>query len=189
MKLTPKQKIFVDEYLVDLNATRAYKVAYPSCKKEETASVNSSRVLRNAKVKEYIDKRMKDRQERTEITQDNVLKELAKIAFANGSDFAKVVEKSYMKPKLDKSGNPTGELEEVVYKTVEIINTEELPEDKKAAISGIKETKFGIAVESCDKVKALELLGKHLGMFKENVNLKADIEGQHEISVNIKVID
>ena len=29
MALTPKQKLFVDEYLVDLNATRAYKVAYP----------------------------------------------------------------------------------------------------------------------------------------------------------------
>mgnify|MGYP001561376395 FL=1 len=94
MKLTPKQKIFVDEYLVDLNATRAYKVAYPSCKKEETINAAASRMLRNVKVKDHIDKRMKDREKRTEITQDFVLKELYSIAAAKGSDFSKIVEKS-----------------------------------------------------------------------------------------------
>ena len=35
MALTPKQKIFADEYLIDLNATRAYKVAYPRVKNED----------------------------------------------------------------------------------------------------------------------------------------------------------
>ena len=58
-KLTEKQKRFVNEYLVDLNATRAYKVAYPSYKKEETINAAASRMLRNVKVKEYIDKRMR----------------------------------------------------------------------------------------------------------------------------------
>ena len=50
MALTAKQKIFADEYLIDLNATRAYKVAYPKVKKDETAAANSSRMLRNDKV-------------------------------------------------------------------------------------------------------------------------------------------
>lgn len=54
-KLTPNQKIFADEYLIDLNATRAYKTAYKNIKKDETAAVNGSRLLRNAKVKKYID--------------------------------------------------------------------------------------------------------------------------------------
>lgn len=58
MKLTEKQKIFVNEYLVDLNATRAYKVAYPNVKKDDTAAVNGNRLLRNAKVKEYLNERM-----------------------------------------------------------------------------------------------------------------------------------
>ena len=40
--MTEKQKIFADEYLIDLNATRAYRVAYPSVKKEETARVNGA---------------------------------------------------------------------------------------------------------------------------------------------------
>lgn len=175
MKLTPKQKAFVDEYLVDLNATRAYKVAYPSCKKEETINAAASRMLRNVKVKEYIDKRMKDREKRTEITQDFVLKELYAIASARGSDFAKVVKRSYMRPILDKEGNPTGEEEEVFYKDVELTLTDDLPEDKKKAIAAIKQTKFGIEVASCDKVRALELLGKHLGMFKDKVEIEGEI--------------
>ena len=52
--MTDAQKRFCDEYLIDLNATRAYKVAYKSCKKDETANVNGSRLLRNANVQEYI---------------------------------------------------------------------------------------------------------------------------------------
>lgn len=50
--MTEKQKIFADEYLIDLNATRAYRVAYPSVKKDETAAQAGSRMLRNVKVAE-----------------------------------------------------------------------------------------------------------------------------------------
>lgn len=53
--MTEKQKIFCDEYLKDLNATRAYKVAYPNIKKDEVARANSSRLLTNANIKNYID--------------------------------------------------------------------------------------------------------------------------------------
>lgn len=56
--MTDKQKIFADEYLIDLNGTRAYKVAYKSCKKDETASVNASKLLRNTKVKTYIEEQL-----------------------------------------------------------------------------------------------------------------------------------
>lgn len=45
--MTDAQKRFCDEYLIDLNATRAYKVAYPNCKKDETASAVGSRMLVN----------------------------------------------------------------------------------------------------------------------------------------------
>ena len=64
MALTPKQKIFSNEYLIDLNATRAYKVAYPKVKKDESARVNGSKLLTNANVAAYIEKRMKDREQR-----------------------------------------------------------------------------------------------------------------------------
>ena len=58
--MTKKQKIFADEYLIDLNATRAYRVAYPSVKKDETARANASRLLTNANVKKYIDDRLEE---------------------------------------------------------------------------------------------------------------------------------
>lgn len=53
--MTEKQKIFCDEYLKDLNAARAYKVAYPKVKKDEVARANASRLLTNANIKNYID--------------------------------------------------------------------------------------------------------------------------------------
>lgn len=176
-KLTDKQRIFVNEYLVDLNATRAYKKAYPSCKKEETAAQAGSRMLRNVKVKEYIDKRMKEREIRTEITQDKVLQELATIAFSNGTDFAKVVEKPIIMngiPVLDEEGNQR------TYKDVELEVTDNLTMNKKRAITAIKNTKFGISVETADKVKALELLGKHLGMFKDKLEVTGKINNPYE---------
>lgn len=57
-KLTEKQKLFVDEYLIDLNATRAYKAVYPNVKKDSSAAVCATKLLRNAKVQEYIDQQL-----------------------------------------------------------------------------------------------------------------------------------
>lgn len=58
MGMTEKQKRFADEYLIDLNGTRAYKVAYPRVKSDAAASVNASRMLRIAKVRIYIDEQL-----------------------------------------------------------------------------------------------------------------------------------
>lgn len=84
--MTRKQQRFADEYLVDLNGTRAYKAAYPSVKRDETARANASRLLTNANVQSYIQERMKDRQERTQIDQDRVLREVSEIAFDRESE-------------------------------------------------------------------------------------------------------
>jgi phage terminase small subunit len=58
-KLTDKQMIFANEYLIDLNATRAYKKAYPNVKKDSVAASAAVRMLRNVKVKNYIDEQLK----------------------------------------------------------------------------------------------------------------------------------
>lgn len=58
--MTEKQKIFADEYLIDLNATRAYRVAYPAVKKDETAKSAGSRMLTNVNVKKYINERLEE---------------------------------------------------------------------------------------------------------------------------------
>lgn len=56
--MTNRQRKFADEYVIDCNATRAYRAAYPNVKKDETASVNASRLLSNANVKNYVEERL-----------------------------------------------------------------------------------------------------------------------------------
>lgn len=60
MKLTPKQKAFADYYIQTGNATESYKKAYESCKKDETARANASRMLTNANVVAYIEEKQKE---------------------------------------------------------------------------------------------------------------------------------
>lgn len=160
MSLTEKQKRFVDEYLIDLNATRAYKKAYPNCKKDETASSNGSRLLANEKVAAYVEQRMKKREKRTEITQDRVIKELANIGFLD------------VRKLFDKNGIPIKitELDDETAASIIGVKTKELYDKQGEFIGFEKEYKLA------DKKGALELLGKHLGMFKSKVEVSGDIE-------------
>ena len=155
-KLTPKQKLFADEYLIDLNATRAYKAAYKSVKKDETARTNGSRMLTNANVSKYIKERMNERSKRTEITH-NVLKELATIAFAKVTDFVTI-----------ENG------------VVIVKDTKDIPKDLLPAIASIKEGKNGIEVSFYNKDKSLELLGRHLGMFNDKIEVSGTINNPME---------
>ena len=173
-KLTPKQQRFADEYLVDLNGKQA---AIRAGYSEKTAEAQASRLLSNAKVQHYIQKRKQDRVERTEITQDMVLYELASIAFSNAADYAKVVEKEATIQTddgeeiqiFDKDGNP------VMYRTVEPVLTSELTEKQKRALSVIKKGRDGFEIKPYDKLRALELLGKHIGMFQDRVEVTGEV--------------
>ena len=147
--LTEKQKRFADEYIIDLNATRAYKVAYPNVKNDETAKAAASRLLTNVNVKAYIDNLIYERAKRTEVTQDRVVKELAKIGFAKITDYVEIGYGGIVKVKA----------------------TDDIPKDKVGAIAGIKEGQNGIEIKMNDKVKALELLGRHLGMFTDKLQV------------------
>lgn len=79
MKLTEKQKRFCDEYLVDLNATRAYKKAYPNVKKDGTAAQAGSRMLRNVKVKDYIEQQLKKIEDKSIADATEVMKYLTSV--------------------------------------------------------------------------------------------------------------
>lgn len=140
--LTDKQKRFCDEYLIDLNATQA---AIRAGYSEESAGVIGAQNLTKTIIAEYINKRLNEREKRTEITQDFVLRELFNIASANGTDFALV----------DDLG------------LARIIPTSQVDESKRSAIAAIKAGANGTEVKTYDKIRALELIGKHLGMFSE----------------------
>lgn len=147
MALTPKQARFVDEYLIDLNATQAAIRAGYSAKRADAIGHEN---LRKPEIADAISERMKARSERTEITQDRVLAELAKIAFA---DQRKVM-----------TWGPDG---------VRLRDSVELTDDEAAIVSEVSETtsKDGgsLKLKTHDKVGALKLLGDHLGMWKQKI--------------------
>lgn len=150
-KLTAKQKKFVDEYLIDLNATQAAaRAGY------KDPNIGRQLITKN-NVSDYIQKRQSIREQRTEITQDKVLKELANIAFANGTDYAKVI----------KQGQCS---------IVGIVPTDQLTTEQKSAVACIKQTQAGVEIKLNDKLKALELIGKHLGMFDGHTQNEDDEE-------------
>lgn len=148
-KLTPKQQCFVDEYLVDLNATQA---AIRAGYSQKTANEQAARLLANVSVQAAIQAAMKSRQERTELTQDMVVKELARIAFGD--------------PRKVMTWGPSG---------VKLRDSKSLTDDEAAIVSEVSEsvTAAGgtLKLKTHDKVGALKLLGEHLGMFKQRVEL------------------
>lgn len=164
MKLTAKQIRFVDEYLVDFNATQAAIRAGYSPK---TAAAAAARLLRNVNIQAEIARRQKDLQRRTEISQDRVVKELARIAFADASDYACV--ETYMYENKDGTLSP--------LQVVSPKDTGVLSDDQRAAIAGIKQGANGIEIKLHDKIKALELLGRHIGMFNDKLSLSGSDGG------------
>lgn len=83
-KLTDKQKAFADYYIISMNATDAYKRAYPNVKTDNAAAVNGNKLLRNAKIQEYLSQNMQTRANATIATQDDILNKLTEIAFNDG---------------------------------------------------------------------------------------------------------
>ena len=154
-QLSEQRQRFVEEYLIDLNGTQAAIRAGYSVK---TAQEQSSRLLSNVMVQEAISKAMAARSKRTGINQDRIVLELARIAFVNIDDVVDT-ETGKILPNASR--------------------------DDLACIEGIKykesDNQFGGSVERevkvASKLKALELLGKHLGMWNDklDVNVTAPI--------------
>ena len=161
--LTAKQARFVEEYLVDLNATQA---AIRAGYSEKTAEQGAAQLLSNIKVSNAVLVAIAERSERTEITQDRVLGELAKIGF---SDIRNAVR--WGKSPIDKDAKNAGPNGLGLY-PVELIPSEDLDDDIAATVSEVSLTQTGIKIKTYDKLSALEKIGKHLGMFVDKGELK-----------------
>mgnify|MGYP002611998052 FL=1 len=147
--MTKKQKRFVEEYLIDLNATQA---AIRAGYSPETAYSIGSENLKKPEIRACIEKAMAERSKRTGINQDRIIMELAKIGLLNPKDLV--------------------DFDEATVK-------EEAAEEDLAAIASVRVKRFptkdgeGIEreIKMHDKTKALELLGRHFGMFKDKVEV------------------
>ena len=162
MKLTAKQIRFVDEYLVDFNGTQA---AIRAGYSEKTAAATAARLLRNVNIQAEISRRQKDLQRRTEVTQERVVMELARVAFADATDYVQV------ETRIINRGEVKVPIELAVHK-----ETAELSADQRAAIASIKQGANGVEIKLHDKIKALELLGRHIGMFNDKLEVKATVD-------------
>lgn len=154
--LTPKQQRFVDEYLVDLNATQAAIRAGYSAK---TARQVGAENLSKPAVAFAIQERQQKRAEKVEVTAERVLKELAVLAFLDPADMAAITAAS----------GP----EDIAA----------LPEHVRRAVAGWSWDKAGnFVVKLNSKQPALEALGRHLGMFKDKVEHSGPDGGPIELS-------
>lgn len=147
--MTKKQKRFIEEYLVDLNATQA---AIRAGYSPDTAGSIGSENLKKPEIRTRIEKAIAERSKRTGINQDRIVMELAKIALLNPKGLVNFDEATIKEDAAD---------EDVA--AVASVRVKRFP------------TKDGEGVERevkmYDKTKALELLGRHLGMFKDKVEV------------------
>lgn len=138
--MTDKQKRFCEEYMIDLNATQAaIRAGYSPKTAHQTGAENLSKPV----IQNCIAQLQAEQSRRTGVNADRVVRELARIAFANASD---LIDPETASVKLDAS------------------------RDDLAAVQSIKVKSFGEdglehEVKLADKLKALDLLGRHLGMF------------------------
>lgn len=156
MKLSLKQKRFVEEYLVDLNATQA---AIRAGYSKRTADKIGSENLAKPEINAAIQHAMEERARRTQITADRVIAEMARVAFLD----------------IGKAFNDDGSLKPI----------HEIDEDTRRAIAGLEVTTLTAEgapighlskIKLVDKLRALELLGKHLGMFNDKLTIAGDKE-------------
>ena len=151
MRLSEKQKRFCNEYLIDLNATQA---AIRAGYSKKTACSIGHENLYKPDIQKYIQERQKALQQKTEITQERILKEFASIAF---SDIRKFYENGVLKSINDIDDEAAAALASVrVFEE----------RDKRGNLLGISKE-----LKTYDKIKALENLGRHLGMFKDKLEI------------------
>lgn len=172
-KLTKKQEIFVAEYLVHLDATRAAIAAGYSAK---SASNIGYLLLQNPRVSEKIAAKTGKRLGKLEITADRVLQETARLAFLDPRKFYK---------------------DDGTLKTVP-----ELDDDTAAALAGMdieeafqhfapgqaKPTGIIKKIKFTQKIQALELLGKHLKLFIDHVEHSGQVSIADAIAKGRKAV-
>lgn len=169
MALTAKQQRFVDEYLTDLNATQA---AIRAGYSEKTARSISNENMTKPDIQAAIAKGMQARSGRTEITQDMVLRELAKIGF---SDIRKVVRWGETQVRMVDGEEDCAE-DMVPYHGLALIDSTEIDDNTAGAIAEVSQGRDGLKVKLHDKKGALVDIGRHLGMFAAPAHAELDAE-------------
>ena len=157
-KLTAKQQRFCDEYLIDLNATQA---AIRAGYSEKTAAVIATENLRKPNIKEYIEKRMEEKEKSLIADQDEVMKYLSAVMRRQLKDSVVVTLQS---------------------KTEKWVVDEDTGKLKKQTITEETPAVVEIPAQLRDANKAAELLGKAYGIYTDRI--EADVDMELNISID-----
>lgn len=171
--LSEQQRRFVDEFLIDLDKQAAAERA------GYTSAGSGARLHALPYVRAAIDKAIRARRARSLVEQDQVIGELTKLAFSDmrsvltwGERDSEMVEEEVPVPEAAEPGEPVPTVKILVqrrYGFVHLRDVDEIDDDIAAAISEISQTKDGVKVKLHDKKGALVDLGRHLGLFKDNL--------------------
>ncbi|WP_051949125.1 terminase small subunit [Methylosinus sp. PW1] len=154
-ELNARQRAFIEEYLIDLNATQAYIRAGYSAR-GNAAEVSAAKLLRHPQVSKRIEERKNELQVRTEVTQERVLKELSRLAFFDiGKAFTE-----------EGTLRPIHEIDEDTRRALMGLDVLQVTEDGQL-VGTMKKVKLA------NKIDAIDKLMKHLGMFSP-VRVKFD---------------
>ena len=147
-KLTPKESIFIDEYMEHFNATKAYIKAYNYTGTYRNAKSTASKIINKDYIQAEIKRRREELRQEHNLYMESLIEQLKRIAFNNPRDLVNV------------------------KKNVVIISdTEDLTDEIWSTIKSIKEGKNGIEIEFHDKMKAIELLVKYCGLYNEKIDV------------------
>lgn len=146
--MTERDKRFAEEWLIDLNAyAAAIRAGYsPSTARNAAAWIREEKPEK-PQLKKLVDQLIAERSRRTGITADRVLNELAKLAFVNADD---VIDTDTARIRPDAKREDKAAIQSVTVKSGKIEERE---------------------IRLADKTRSLELLGRHLGLFKDNVKI------------------
>lgn len=170
--MNDRQARFVEEYLIDLNATQA---AIRSGYSLKTAYSIGQRLLKDVEIQKAIQAAQMSLSSRAEISQEMVLAELAKIGFA---DIRKVAKWGPSLGVVEYEGEP------VQTNGVFLVDSDDLDDDTAAAVSEISQTAQGIKIKLHDKRAALVDIGRHLGMFNDKLQIQGDKDNPLDLTLN-----
>lgn len=167
--MNDKQMAFVKEYVVDYNATQA---AIRAGYSEKSAYSQAHDLLKKPEIKAKISELEDEAARRTEISKDMVLRELARVAFV---DPRKLFDENGRPKDLESLDDDTA----AALASVDILEEYDFDDGNRVLIGHTKKYKWA------DKLRALEMLGKHLGMFTDKVHVEGKIDTGTEMMSDI----
>lgn len=160
--MNEKQRLFVQEYLVDLNATQAAKRAGYS---EKTAGSTGWELLQKPEIAQAVQEAFRDRVDRTQVTQDRVIAEYAAIAFADVRDLMSWdEERVHLVPSADLGSRAAATIQTVKSKVTRI------PREDDDDLERIE-----LELRMHSKVSALDALAKHVGLGRTSPEDEEDV--------------